>query len=173
MRLGPDSTRSMCSEIPRRVSQKFVSEGTLWADVNALRNYPPKERTYLPCAEGGYACISRLVPINDATAPYARSWWCAACKKAITHSTKCGSTGMPCRLAKSTQKLLLGCFAVCAKRCEKSDARCRPENRCIRSVLAFEAASSTGPRTTPRKGMYRALRSGREDVVSTLMLGNS
>ena len=173
MRLGPDSTRSMCSEIPRRVSRKFVSEGTLWADVNAPRNYLTEKKTYLPCAEGGYACISRLVPIKDATAPYARSWWCAACKKAITHSTKCDSVGMPCRLAKSRQKLLLGCFAVCAKRCENSDARCRPENRCIRSVLALNAAPSTEPRTIPRKGVYRALRSGREDVVSTRMLGNS
>ena len=163
----------MCSEIPRRVSQKSVLEGTLWAGVNALRNYPPKERTYLPCAEGGYACISRLVPIKDATAPFERSWRCAACKKATTHFTKCDSAGMPCRLAESRQKLLLGCFAVCAKRCENSDARCRPENRCIRSVLAFNAASSTGPRTISRKGMYRTLRSGREDVVSTLMLGNS
>ena len=77
------------------MSQKFVLEGTLYADVNALRDCLIEKRTYLLCVEGGYACISRLVPIKDTTAPYARSWWYAACKKAIIHSTKCDSVGMP------------------------------------------------------------------------------
>jgi hypothetical protein len=111
------------------------------------------EETYLLCAEGRYACISRLVLIKDTTALYARLWIYVAYKKANIYSIKCGSIGIPYRLAKSGQKLLLKCSAVYARRYENNNARYRLEKRCICLILVFNAALSTGPRIILYKGI--------------------